>query len=149
MKKLLLRAFVLCLPALLSTGVIQADWTASGTFEYRDREYDISTGGFTGNEPTKPVRLADFEVVDANAGGKKAILASGSTDMQGNYSVIVGDTKVRDVFVRVITSSDETADLHIDVRANSTGQPQNYAAATNTIAGHAPSTSVNFGTALI
>ena len=147
MRKLLLRTSVLSLLTLFGVGTIHADWTASGTFEYRDREYAIT--GFTGVEPTRPVRLADVEVVDANANGKKAILATGVTDLLGNYSIVVADNKVRDVFVRAITSSNETSDLHIGVRSNSSGQPNNYAAATNTLTGHVPSNSVNFGTAVI
>ncbi|NIM62235.1 MAG: hypothetical protein GTN89_15290, partial [Acidobacteria bacterium] len=41
---------------LLGTGAVFADWTASGKFTYRDREFDIDSGGFTGLEPTRPVR---------------------------------------------------------------------------------------------
>ena len=149
MRKLLLGSSALLLATLIGTGAVLADWTASGTFMYRDREFDIDSNGFTGIEPLVPVRLADFEVVDANANGKKAILASGATDYNGNFSVLISDNKVRDVYVRVITSSDETGDLHIDVRANTSGPAQNYAAATATITGHDPSTSVNFGTAMI
>jgi len=39
-----------------------ANWTASGTFSYRDREFDQT--GFTGATPTRPIRLADVEVVE-------------------------------------------------------------------------------------
>jgi hypothetical protein len=112
-----------------------------------DREFDET--GFTGVETLVPVRSADVEVLDANAAGKKAIIGSGATDSLGNYSFLVQDTKVRDVFVRVITRSDETPDLNVDVRADSGAQPVHYAAATATVAGHAPSVNLDFGAAVI
>ena len=60
---------------------VQANWTASGTFHYVNRELDAT--GFTGVETPLPIRAADVEVVDANASGKKAVLATGVTDTQG------------------------------------------------------------------
>ena len=128
-------------------GSAHADWTASGTFQYVDREYGAT--GFTGVETPRPIRFADVEVVDANRSGKKAILARGATDGAGAYSIVVSDSKVRDVYARVITRSDETAGLNIDVYPNVTGKPQHYAAATNTLADHAPAVSVDFGLAVV
>ncbi len=128
-------------------GSAHADWTASGTFQYVDREYDAT--GFTGVESPRPIRFADLEVVDANARGKKAVLARGATDGTGAYSIVVSDSKARDVYVRVITRSDETTDLNIDVYPNVTGKPRYYAAATNTIADHAAAISVDFGIAAV
>jgi hypothetical protein len=124
-----------------------ADWTASGTFQYMDRDFDDT--GFTGVESPKPVRAVDLEVVDANATGKGAILATGVTDYQGNFSILVSDSSVRDVYVRAITRSDETIDLNIDVRDADSGKPYYYAAATETFTGHDPSVDVDFGTAVI
>ncbi len=128
-------------------GSAHADWTASGAFQYVDREYDAT--GFTGVESPRPIRFADLEVVDANARGKKAVLARGATDGTGAYSIVVSDSKARDVYVRVITRSDETTDLNIDVYPNVTGKPRYYAAATNTIADHAAAISVDFGIAAV
>ncbi|MCZ6832195.1 MAG: hypothetical protein O7F11_00465, partial [Acidobacteria bacterium] len=81
---------------LLAAGVATpalADWTASGTFQYADREFDQT--GFTGAEPVLPVRLADIEIVDAALNGRKAILATGATDENGVYSIVVRDRKTR------------------------------------------------------
>jgi len=135
---------------LLAAGVATpalADWTASGTFQYVDREFDQT--GFTGTEPFLPVRLADIEIVDAALNGKKAILATGATDQNGAYSIVVRDRKTRDVYVRVVTSSESTPDLFIDVRDSNTNQHKKYAVATNTITGHASGMDINFGTATI
>jgi hypothetical protein len=140
-----LRALPITLLLLAAGGQLRADWTASGRFVYLDRENAVN--GFTGSESPLPIRLADLEVVDPNESGSKKILATGVTDVDGFFSIPVVDVDVRDVYVRAITRSDETADLHIDVRSNVTGQPVHYAAATAPVAGHDPSTSVDFGTA--
>ncbi|MFQ5670026.1 MAG: MopE-related protein [Acidobacteriota bacterium] len=130
-----------------SQGLAHGDWVASGTFQYMDRKFDET--GFTGVETPLPVRAADVEVVDANLKGKNAVLAKGSTDAQGRFLISVVDSAVRDIYVRAITNSTSTADLHIDVRTSSSGKPQYYAAATSTVAGHAPAASVDLGTATI
>ena len=124
-----------------------AAWTASGQLLYADRVFDET--GFTGSEPPRPIRLADVEVVDANLSGKTAVLATGATDLDGNYSIFVSDNKMRDVYVRAVTRSDETLDLHIDVRISSSGKAVYYAGATATAQGHVPSTDVNFGAAVV
>jgi len=147
MRSPLLRISILALAAVSSFGVSHANWTASGTFQYIDREYGET--GFTGLETPQPIRVADVEVVDANQPAKKAVIATGVTDALGGFSIFVNDSKVRDVFVRVISRSSETGDLNIDVRVSSTGKATYYAAATNTVAGHDPSTSVDFGTAIV
>jgi len=128
-------------------GPAHADWTASGTFQYVDREY--AAAGFTGVETPVSIRFADVEVVDANASGKKAVLARGATDGAGAYSIVVSDSRARDVYVRVITRSNETSDLNIGVYPNVTGKPKHYAAATNTVADHAPAVSIDFGIAVV
>ncbi|MCZ6833276.1 MAG: hypothetical protein O7F11_05980, partial [Acidobacteria bacterium] len=103
---LALVAFSLCLS--FWSGSARAAWTASGQFLYADRVFDET--GFTGSEPPRPIRLADVEVVDANLSGKTAVLATGATDLDGNYSIFVSDNKMRDVYVRAVTRSDETLD---------------------------------------
>jgi hypothetical protein len=133
---------------ILAAGVpAHGDWIASGTFQYMDREFDQT--GFTGVETPLAVRLADVEVVDANLSGKRSVLAQGKTDLQGNYSISVSDSKVRDVYVRVITRSDNTSDLNIDVRDSDSGKPKYYAAAGATLQGHDPQTNAFFDTAVI
>jgi len=86
-----------------SLGMAHANWIASGTFRYVDREFDQS--GFTGVEPSLPIRLANVEVRDANLNGTKALLATGATDASGNFSIAVTDTKTRTVYVRVVSVS--------------------------------------------
>lgn len=142
-----LRASILALLVLLAAGQARADWTASGTFEYVDREYDAT--GFTGVQPSRPVRQADVEVVDANATANKAVIAKGATDRQGRFSILVRDSKVRDVYVRAITRSSQTTGLYIDVRESRSGKAKHYAVATASLLGHGPSVNVAFGTVLI
>ncbi len=127
----------------LSTLPAAANWVASGSFQYVDREYDQN--GFTGTQPLRPVRLADIEVVDANQTGRRAILATGATSLSGSYSITVSDSSVRTVYVRVITKSESTASLHIDIRQNTGTKPIYYASSTAMVSGHSPSVNVNFG----
>ena len=78
-----------------------ADWVASGFFTYMDREFDQT--GFTGSEQPRPIREADVEVVDAGLSGSRAVLATGVTGQDGSFSILVPDTRIRDIYVRVIT----------------------------------------------
>ena len=129
------------------SGSTMAAWTATGQFLYADRVFDET--GFTGSEPPLPIRLADVEIVDANLSGKNAVLATGVTDLEGNYSIFVSDNKSRDVYVRAITRSDETVDLHIDVRTSSSGKPVYYAGATGTVQNHPSFVDVQFGPVVV
>ena len=86
-----------------------ADWTASGRFQYTDRLYDIN--GFTGTS-IRPVREADVQVFDLNT---QAVLASGATDANGDFSLFVVDATTRDVGVRVLARSDETPTLEVSI----------------------------------
>jgi len=139
-----LRRFVL-LPAawLLATGVVHANWTATGTFRYVDREFDQT--GFTGAEPPLPVRFATVEVRDFNANGTKALLATGATNASGAFSIAVSDSKVRTVYVRALTSSGAVSGLFVKVQNRFI--PKNpYAVASANVANHNPATNVDFGT---
>ncbi|NIM63307.1 MAG: hypothetical protein GTO30_17195, partial [Acidobacteria bacterium] len=42
-------------------------------------------------------------------------MAAGTTDNDGYFSILVPDDQTRDVQVRILTRSDETADLHLEV----------------------------------
>jgi len=141
--RLLLGALVL----LVSAGSAAANWTASGVFQYVDREYDAN--GFTGNQSNLPVRSVDLEIVDANASGKNSVLATGTTGPDGSFSIQVQDNSTRDVYVRAITRSTGTPDLFIEVRQTTASKAVYYAVATSTVTGHAPSVNVDFGTAVI
>ena len=136
-------AGVLLLVVLVSTGLAEANWTASGTFRYIDREFNQT--GFTGAEPSLPIRFATVEVRDANAKGGSALLASGATDANGNYSIAVSDNKTRTVYVRAITASTAVPGLFMKVIRRITPKDP-YAVASANIPNHGPSTNVNFGT---
>lgn len=128
---------------LLSTGAVFANWTATGTFRYVDREFDQN--GFTGAEPPVPIRFATVEVRDANANGAKALLATGATDANGAFSIAVTDNKTRTVYVRALTASTAVGGVFMKVTNRLT--PKNpYAVASANVPSHNPSTNVNFGT---
>lgn len=129
--------------AFTATGLAQANWTATGSFRYIDREFDQT--GFTGTEPPVPIRFANVEVRDANANGGKALLATGATDANGNFSIAVTDNKTRSVYVRAVTASTAVPGLYLKVQNRVTPKTP-YAVASATINSHAPNTNVNFGT---
>ena len=125
---------VVCVPC-------RADWTASGTFNYTDRLYDL--GGFTGTA-TMPVREADVQVFDTNT---MAVLASGATDTNGAFSVAVTDASTRDVGVRVLASTDQTVDLLFSVVDDSNGDAvYSYHDSSTDVNSHNSTNDVNFGT---
>jgi hypothetical protein len=137
---------LLLLPALLwlgSFGLAYGNWTASGTFRYVDREFDQN--GFTGAEPPLPIRFATVEVRDFNAQPKKAVLATGATDANGNFSIPVTDSSTRTVYIRVLSNSTAVGGLFMKVQNRLI--PKNpYALASSNVANHNPSVNVNFGT---
>src|SRR2546428_2017304 len=118
-----------------------ANWTASGKFMYVDRDYDQT--GFTGSQPSLPIRYADVQIVDANS---KAQLAKGPTDANGNFSIAVVDSKTRNVYARVVTQSTATADLFIAVQTKDSGTPVYYSVASPTTSKHSPTANLSFGT---
>ena len=114
-----------------------ADWTATGSAQYRDREFGPT--GFTGREPLLPIRSADVEVLDAVS---LNVLAAGVTDDLGAFSIVVPDTQARDVQVRVLTRADETPDLYLRVMTEA-GIP--YAIASPVEPTHDPDADHDFG----
>ena len=102
-----LLALTIALPA-------QADYQVRGTFMYKDREFNLA--GFSGSEPNRPIRFADVEVADANT---NVVLASGATDATGSFTLQVVDNLMRNLTVRVRTSSTRTSDLFVTVRHTS------------------------------
>ena len=119
---------------------VMADWTATGTVHYTDREFDQT--GFTGVEPALPIRFADVEIVDNGTG---LVLASGATDGGGGFSVDVVDAEVRDVYVRVLSNSTGTSDLNLKV-TDAVGV--SYSIAGAVLAGHDPAADVHLGFAV-
>jgi hypothetical protein len=136
----LVSAFLLF--AALVPGAARADWLATGRFLYRDRVQDLD--GFTGVEPDRPARRVDVQVFDATT---SAILASGATDLDGNFSIPVVDAQVRSVRARMVSLSGSTPGLLLDVR-NNTAARQPYSVVGDVVAGHVPTANVDFGTVI-
>jgi hypothetical protein len=123
--------------AVAARDALAANWTASGTVSYRDRE--LSNTGFTGVEPLLPARFVDIEIVDAGSG---AVIGSGATNASGAFSFTVTDSSTRNIYCRALTRSTKTSDLFLKVvNLGSTV----YSIVTTTINGHNPNTNVNFG----
>jgi hypothetical protein len=131
-----LRFAVPLLLLVLAAVPAQANWVASGTFLYEDRELDQT--GFTGVISQKPIRFADLDIYD----GKKTI-ATGKTDANGAFSISVIDSSVRTVKVRVFTKTNSTADLFVKVTNQSNSV---YAGVSANVVNHSPNVNVNFGT---
>ena len=136
-------AMLVTLTWLGSLGLTYGNWTASGTFRYIDREFNQT--GFTGVEPALPVRFANVEVRDANARGGGALLKTGATDANGNFSIVVSDNKTRTVYVRALTNSTAVAGLYLKVQSRITPKSP-YAVTSANVPNHPPSANVNFGT---
>ncbi len=130
---------ILLLAALLSftASGAHANWTASGTFRYRDRIQDLS--GFTGATQDLPIRKALVEVVRAPG----TVLATGITDNSGNFSIPVIDNQTATVFCRVISIDNDPA-LGIRVQS-STSSSATYAVMSSNAANHNPNTNTDFG----
>lgn len=112
--KTILGAFALLASSVLGTDA-QADFTASGTFRYRDRAFTYNSG-FTGSEPTLPIRQANVQVRDANSG---AVLAAGPTDDNGDFSIFVPGSGTRDIVVRCLARSRTYGSNRIRVQTTS------------------------------
>jgi hypothetical protein len=132
---------VLFVAFMAADSALAFNWTATGSFKYQDREFDIN--GFTGLTPALPIRFAKVEVRYKQGSGSN-LLATGFTDASGNYSVqVLNDTTVRDILIRVITTSG-VADLFLQV-TNVQGQTANYAVSTPFFLAHQPSQNLNAG----
>ncbi len=131
---------LLAAATLISATPAAANWVASGTLLYQDREWDQT--GFTGVTSNKPIRFADLEVRDPNKSGSKGLLATGKTDANGAFSINVVDSSVRTVRLRVLSATTRTSDLFVRV-TNQSGNT--YAGDSADVPNHAPSVNVNFG----
>lgn len=126
--------------AMLATTSAEANWTATGRFLYVDRAYNQT--GFTGSQPSLPIRYADVHIVDS----KNKVLGSGATDGNGNFSIFVVDGSTRTVYARVTTRSLQTPSMNIDVQNSDTGKITYYSVRGADVRNHAPNVNVNFGT---
>ena len=135
MKRLVLLASILILSATTSA---LADYTASGTCAYVDREFDEN--GFTGSEPVRPIRFADVQVIN----GTKTV-ATGFTDSLGNFSLFVVDSRTSNIYVRCLAKHEASAGVPVEVRS-STSSSSVWAIRSPTISGHLPNQNVFTGT---
>jgi len=122
-----------------------ANWVASGSFLYQDREFDQT--GFTGNQPTLPVRFATLEIRDLNVNGGQQLLATGSTDGAGNFSISVVDasTKTRNIVARILSTSTGVAGLYLSV-TNVNGSTVPYAVTSAGFPHSNPNLNMSLGT---
>ena len=132
MRRLLSLALVLGLCA----DAAWADYEVRGRFRYRDRGFTL--GGFTGVDPDLAIRFADVEVIDANA---QTVLASGSTDATGSFTIQVSESQTRDVQVRVLSTSN---DAGVPVRVLEEGSGAIYAVSTSVFSNHSSSQDIDF-----
>src|SRR3989338_4366860 len=79
--------------------------TVSGKVQYEDKEYGVD--GWTGNTYYKAVRYATVEIVDSNT---YETMASGVTDLSGNYSVSFSTDGLTQGYVRVISETSSQID---------------------------------------
>ena len=97
--------------AVSATPVLAGTFTVQGQFQYEDRIWDKN--GYTGTVQNLPIRRADVEVVKTPG---NMVLAAGSTDASGNYSIVVtGQTGTIGVYVRCKSSTDNSADHRVKV----------------------------------
>ena len=86
-------------------------FTISGQFLYEDRIWNQN--GYTGTVQNLPIRRADVEVVKSPG---NTVMATGSTDANGNYSIVVtGQTGTINLYVRCKSSTNNAANYHITV----------------------------------
>ncbi len=89
--------------------------TVSGNITYENREF--STEGFTGDTTWEPIRFMQVQVVRESDG---AVLASGATDLNGDYSMSFTNSGANGVYVRVLSKTEPSLNVHLEVRNNLT-----------------------------
>lgn len=134
-----MRLFTATLLSLALASAASADFTASGVFRYRDRAFTFNSG-FTGSEPTLPVRKAFVQVLDNGSG---AVLANGTTDDTGAFSILVPGTGTRDIAVRCQSRSQLFGGSRVRVTTTSDVL---YSVSSAVFAGWSQDTNLNVGT---
>jgi hypothetical protein len=129
-------ALALCLLGAIPAA--RADWVVSGACAYVDREFDSS--GFTGNEPVKPLRLADVQVID----GTK-VQGQGVSNADGSFNFVVTDNQTRNIYVRCLARHSTTTGIPVEVRST-TSSSTTWSVRGTTVNNHPPSQSLNAGT---
>lgn len=108
------RGWIAALALALGAGVARADFVASGTFRYVDRAFAFGSG-WTGAEPQLPVRRATVQVIDAVS---LAVLATGSTDENGQYAIQVVGGGSANLIVRCFSRSNQYGTFPLQVVDN-------------------------------
>ncbi len=135
-------AFVIL--GLLIPPAALADYTATGRFQYEDREFNIN--GFTGVVTPRPIRFANVLIMAGNTQ-----IATGATGVDGSFSVGVSGTAAQQITAICVTSSSQTPNIFFEVRAaandsyNLNGDLYSVASALQIATGTTP---VDFGTTL-
>ena len=133
-----------CVATVIFGGSAGANWVATGTFRYEDRVFNED--GYTGALAVLPIRFAKVEIRDMNSNGGQQLLATGATDLGGNFSINVIDssTKTRSIIARVISDSSPVAGLHLIV-TNVNGTQNPYAVSSAAINHSNPNLNLNLG----
>ena len=134
MKRLLTAAALLILGATAA----RADWVASGSCAYVDREFDA--GGFTGAEPIKPARLVDVQVIDGNQ-----IRGQGVANADGTFNFVVSDNQTRNIYIRCLARRTTSTGIPVEIRS-ATSSGTTWSVRGPTINNHPPTQPVNAGT---
>jgi hypothetical protein len=134
-----LASYALGLVALLALAPdAAADFTVTGTFQYRDRAFTY-TGGFTGSEPNLPIRLAKVQVLNAST---SAVMATGATDANGDISIFVTGSGTANIKVRCFSESNAFGSKSLRVTNNSN---VTYSVTSSTFSGHNLNTNLDIG----
>ncbi|MCC7431182.1 T9SS type A sorting domain-containing protein [bacterium] len=119
-----------------------ANYTVSGTFQYRD--LTISINGFTNPKPFRPVRFVDVAIKDANS---NQTLATTYTNADGFFSVNVVDSQTRNLSVLAVANTTAGQPYNIKVvEYASFGNGPVHAFELDAIPNHSPTQNINLGT---
>jgi len=139
--KRLLALFALAALAVLA-GPASANFQVNGKFMYDDFTIDIN--GFQNPHTVRPVRLVDVRVIDNTT---QAVLATGATDVNGNFNFSVTDASVRNIAILALTQSGAVANLnHYVTRWENTTV---WAFQGIVVASHDPNTDIDMGEAVM
>lgn len=129
-----------CALASLVAGAAAQTFTVTGNFQYEDKEW--SYGGWNGSDPERPVRYADVFVLNA---ATQAVLGTGSTDADGEFSIEATSIGTANIRVRC----DADTNLHPTfqrIRAINTSGGADYTVFSPTFSAHDTSTPLDVGT---
>lgn len=82
--------------ASASTEASAGGFTVTGRFRYQDKQWNYA--GWTSSDPQMPIVYADVTVIDDTT---SAVLGTGSTGLDGTFSIACTSAGVTDVVVRV------------------------------------------------